>query len=123
MRVPSSVEKSIFRYDGPKPQSREAGVVMLADSVEASTRSLTDPAPSRIENSIRRIARKKLDDGQLDECGLTLLEVKTIEDSFVRVMSGIFHRRPRYPASVEGPDEKTAEKADGAPRTAGYYQS
>jgi len=122
------VEKSIFRYEGPKPQSREAGVVMLADSVEAATRSLTDPAPSRIETTIRRIARRKLDDGQLDECGLTLLEVKTIEDSFIRVLSGIFHRRPRYPASVKRPGERTREKAeekadDGAARTADYYTS
>jgi putative nucleotidyltransferase with HDIG domain len=94
------VEQSLFRYDGPKPQSREAGIVMLADSVEAATRSLSDPTPARIEGTIRGISRKKLDDGQLDECALTLREVRTIEDSFIRVLAGIFHRRPRYPAGV-----------------------
>jgi putative nucleotidyltransferase with HDIG domain len=97
------VEPSLFRYDGPKPQTREAGIVMLADSVEAATRSLSDPTSSRIENTIRGISRKKLDDGQLDECGLTLREVRTIEDSFIRVLAGIFHRRPRYPAGVRRP--------------------
>jgi membrane-associated HD superfamily phosphohydrolase len=70
---------------------------MLADSVEAATRSLSDPTPARVESTIRKISRKKLDDEQLDECGLTLKEVRTIEQSFIRVLAGIFHRRPRYP--------------------------
>lgn len=94
------VEESIFRYEGPKPQTKEAGVVMLADSVEAATRSLSDPTPARVESTIHRIAEKKLGDGQLDECGLTLAEVRIIEDSFARVLAGIFHRRPRYPDIV-----------------------
>jgi len=118
------VERSIFRYEGPKPQSREAGVVMLADSVEAATRSLTDPTPARVESAIRRISRRKLSDGQLDECGLTLLEVRTIEDSFIRVLAGIFHRRPRYPASLKRPGEAAGSPTeDGVPHTADYYQS
>jgi len=91
------VEESMFRYEGPKPQTKEAGIVMLADSVEAATRSLSDPTPSRVEGTIRKISRKKLDDEQLDECGLTLKEVRRIEESFIRVLSGIFHRRPKYP--------------------------
>jgi cyclic-di-AMP phosphodiesterase PgpH len=97
------VEESAFRYEGPKPQSREAGIVMLADSVEAATRSLSEPNPARIENTIRRISEKKLADGQLDECGLSLKEVRRIEDSFIRVLAGIFHKRPRYPEIVHSP--------------------
>ncbi|MEN8149392.1 MAG: HDIG domain-containing metalloprotein [Planctomycetota bacterium] len=95
------VEESVFRYDGRKPQTREAGVVMLADSVEAATRSLTNPTPASMESTIRGVSRGKLDDGQLDECGLTLLEVRTIDDSFIRVLAGLYHRRPRYPAGVK----------------------
>jgi putative nucleotidyltransferase with HDIG domain len=95
------VEQSVFRYEGPRPQTPEAGVVMLADSVEAATRSLSDPAPARVESTIRDISRRKLEDGQLDECGLTLKQVRAIEDSFIRVLAGIFHRRPRYPASLK----------------------
>ena len=91
------VEESIFRYEGPKPQTKEAGVVMLSDSVEAATRSLSDPTPARVEATIHKITQKKLSDRQLDECGLTLKEVRLIEESFVRVLAGIFHRRPRYP--------------------------
>jgi putative nucleotidyltransferase with HDIG domain len=110
------VEDSLFRYEGPKPRTKEAGIVMLADSVEAATRSLSDPTPARIDSTIRKISVKKLEDSQLDECGLTLSEVRRIEDSFIRVLAGIFHRRPRYPEIVgtrpgpEDPDE--AQRVD-----------
>ena len=91
------IDERDYRYPGPKPQTREAGIVMLADSVEAATRSLSDPTPARIESTIRSISTMKLSDGQLDECGLTLKEVRLVEDSFIRVLAGIFHRRPRDP--------------------------
>ena len=106
------VEESLFRYEGPKPRTKEAGIIMLADAVEAATRSLSDPTPSRVESTIKRISVKKLDDTQLDECGLTLSEVRRIEDSFVRVLAGIFHRRPRYPEIVGTRGQAAGEDRD-----------
>ena len=106
------VEESPFRYEGPNPQTREAGIVMIADSVEAATRSLSDPTPARVESTIRKIARAKLEDGQLDECGLTLAEVRRVEDAFIRVLAGIFHRRPRYPEIVRS---AAAQREDDSP--------
>ncbi len=88
---------------------------MLADSVEASTRSLSDPTPARIESTIRDISTRKLSDRQFDECGITLKEVRLIEDSFIRVLAGIFHRRPRYPDIVR-PRGRPAPAADGEAR-------
>lgn len=107
------VEESAFRYEGPKPRSREAGIVMLADSVEAATRSLSDPTSARIESTIRNISTRKLSDGQLDECGLSLRDVRQIEDSFIRVLAGIFHKRPRYPEIAKPPRDIPAPVTPG----------
>jgi hypothetical protein len=115
------IEESIFRYEGPRPQTKEAGVVMLADSTEAATRSLSDPTPARVESTIRRISQKKLDDGQLDECGLTLREVRLIEESFVRVLAGIFHRRPRYPEIVRGRQGRPRAGAENETERVDYF--
>ncbi len=86
-----------FRYDGPKPQSKEAAVVMLADSVEAAVRSMTDKTEAKIEAVIRKIIKDKLDDGQLDNCQLTLNDLDKIANSFMKVLSGYFHAREQYP--------------------------
>ena len=75
------VDETTFRYPGPKPQTKEAGVLMLADVVESASRALVDPTPARIESLVHDLAMKRLLDGQFDECGLTLSELHTIEDS------------------------------------------
>ena len=75
---------------------------MLADAVESASRSLIDPAPSRIESLVREIAERKLDDGQFDESGLTLPELRTIEDSMIKSLIANYHGRVKYP------DQKTA---------------
>lgn len=91
------VKQENFRYEGPRPQSKEAAVVMLADSVEAAVRSMTDKTEGKIEGLIRKIIKDKLDDGQLDMCELTLSDLDTIAKSFMRVLSGYFHAREQYP--------------------------
>ncbi|MGE5559457.1 MAG: HD family phosphohydrolase [Chloroflexota bacterium] len=94
------VEEADFRHEGPRPQSKEAAVVMLADAIEAAVRSLTDPTPQRIDGMIKKIIRDRLEDGQLDNCDLTLRDLDRIGQSFLTVLSGIFHPRIEYPESV-----------------------
>ncbi len=86
-----------FRYEGPKPQSKEAAIIMLADAIEAGVRSLSKPTSSRVEMMIKRMIKEKLDDGQLDQSDLTLKELDQIADAFVYIMSGIYHSRIEYP--------------------------
>lgn len=93
----SEVDESSYRYPGPKPQTKEAGVLMLADSVESASRTLVDPTPARIESLVREIAERKLDDGQFDESGLTLRELRTIENSMIKSLIANYHGRVKYP--------------------------
>jgi putative nucleotidyltransferase with HDIG domain len=92
-----AVKEEDYRYPGPKPQSREAAILMLADTVEASTRSLTDPTPARIRGVVQKVINNIFADGQLDECDLTLRDLHIIANSFVRILTGIFHHRIEYP--------------------------
>lgn len=91
------IDESNFRYPGPKPQTKEAGVLMLADSVESASRALVDPAPARIESLVHDLAMKKLLDGQFEECGLTLKELHQIETSLVKSLTAVYHGRVKYP--------------------------
>ena len=91
------VDESNFRYPGPKPQTKETAVLMLADAVESACRSLVDPAPARIESLVREVAERRLDDGQFDESNLTLRELRTIEDSMVKSLIANYHGRVKYP--------------------------
>jgi cyclic-di-AMP phosphodiesterase PgpH len=92
-----SVRQDSFRYEGPRPSSKEAAVVMLADSVEAAVRSMIDKTEGKIEGLVRKIIKDKLDDGQLDLCSLTLRDLDNIAKAFMRVLSGYFHEREEYP--------------------------
>ncbi len=93
----SEVDESTFRYPGPKPQTKEAGVLMLADAVESATRALKEPTPSRIENIVEELSLKRLLDGQFDECGLTLEELHKIGESLVKSLTAVYHGRVKYP--------------------------
>lgn len=86
-----------FRYGGPKPQTKEAAIVMLADSTEAAVRSIKEPNRENIETMIKNIIKGKLNDNQLDECDLTLKNLNEISNAFLSVMMGIFHERIEYP--------------------------
>jgi cyclic-di-AMP phosphodiesterase PgpH len=98
----SDVDESSFRYPGPKPQTKEAGILMMADAVESASRVLVEPTPARIESLVEDISRKRLLDGQFDECGLTLEEVRKIGDSLVKSLTAVYHGRVKYP------DQETA---------------
>lgn len=95
------VKQENYRYEGPKPQTREAAVVMLADSVEAAVRSMTDKTEAKMETLIKKIIKDKLDDGQLDNCQLTLNDLDKVANSFMKVLSGYFHAREQYPEIKE----------------------
>jgi len=86
-----------FRYEGPKPQTKEAAIIMLADAVEAGVRSISKPTGNRVETIVRRTTKEKLDDGQLDQSDLTLKELDLIVEAFIYIMSGIYHQRIEYP--------------------------
>jgi putative nucleotidyltransferase with HDIG domain len=86
-----------FRYKGPRPQSPEIAIVMLADTVEAAVRALPDPTQGKIEGLIRKLIKDKLEDGQLDECHLTLKDLGSIATAFTSVICGVFHERVEYP--------------------------
>ncbi|KUO78300.1 MAG: hypothetical protein APF81_24475 [Desulfosporosinus sp. BRH_c37] len=91
------VPEEAFHYEGPKPQTKEAALVALADNVEAAVRSMKQPTPGRVEGLIRKIIKDKLNDGQLNQCDLTFQDLDRIAMAFVRVLSGIFHSRVEYP--------------------------
>ena len=85
-----------FRYPGPKPNTKETAIVLLADSVEAATRTLKDPTPAKIEEVVHKIINNKFIDGQLDECDLTLKDIEKISGVFTKILSGIYHSRVNY---------------------------
>jgi hypothetical protein len=86
-----------FRYAGPKPQSRETAILMLADGVEAASRTLERPTLGRIEDLVDKIINAQLQDGQLDECDLTLRDLRGIRNAFVHLLGGMLHNRIEYP--------------------------
>lgn len=108
-----SVEESDFRYDGPKPQTREAAIIMLADIVEAAVRSkqFNKNNHNRIEGLVRELIRDKLTEGQLDESDLTLRDLDTIANSFVKILTGIYHHRIEYPENLLK-EMKRADRSD-----------
>ena len=91
------VTEEKFRYPGPKPQNKVMGVLMLADAIEAASRTLVEPTPAKIRGLIRTIVDDCLQDGQLDHTDLTLSDLRTVSESFLRVLSNIFHQRIDYP--------------------------
>jgi hypothetical protein len=108
-----AVKEEDYRYPGPKPQTREAAILMLADAVEAATRTLTDPTPARIRGAVQKIINAIFVDGQLDECDLTLRDLHIIANNFVRILTGIFHHRIEYPGTdLEQGVKKRSENGD-----------
>lgn len=122
------ISEKEFRYPGPKPQTKEAALVMLADAVEASSKTLTEPTPARIQGMVQKIINGIFTDGQLDECELTLKNLHSIANSFNRILTGgVFHQRIQYPSPelegnggkkrFNGKDKKPAEEDKGKPKT------
>ncbi|MGQ9483942.1 MAG: HD family phosphohydrolase [Desulfosoma sp.] len=96
-----------YRYPGPKPQTKEAGLVMLADMVEAACRSLTEPTPARIQGMVSRLINSAFTDGQLDECELTLKDLHQIAKHFHQILATVHHKRIEYPAQAGPPKGKS----------------
>ncbi len=110
---PDGVADSEYRYPGRKPQTREAALVMIGDSIEAASRSLGDPTPARLQGLVHRIINLKFTDGQLEECDLTLRDLHIIAKAFMRVLTSIYHQRPEYPGlltDLAGRREPDGEK-------------
>ena len=107
------VDQSDYRYPGPKPQTRETAITLLADSVEGATRSLDEPTPQNIEETVKKVINNKFIDGQLDECPLTLKEIDKITATFIRILSAMYHSRVKYPEKKNGSSvgRKSAKEA------------
>jgi membrane-associated HD superfamily phosphohydrolase len=110
------IREEDFRYPGPRPRTREAAIVMMADSVEASTRTLKDRSREGIRDHVHRIVQGFLRDGQLDECDLTFRDLGKVEEAFANMAVSIYHARIEYPAA---PGEEVPAATAGAVDTTG----
>ncbi|MCH7727540.1 MAG: HDIG domain-containing protein, partial [Planctomycetes bacterium] len=90
------VDEATFRYPGPKPQTKEAAVMMLADACESTSRTLEEPSPARLESLVAELSLKRLMDGQFDDCGITLKELHTVQESLVKTLTAVYHSRVKY---------------------------
>ncbi|MBU1488070.1 HD domain-containing protein, partial [bacterium] len=104
-----------FKYPGPRPQTKEAAIIMLADSVEAACRALIKPTPRRIEETVKKVINNKFIESELAECNLTLSDLTLIADTFSRILTGAYHFRVEYPekGKVNGnSDSQSAKKKE-----------
>ena len=119
----SPVDIREFRYEGPRPDTREAAIVMLADTIEAAVRSMPDPTPKAINQFIERLVRGKLEDGQLSNSPLTLRDIDEVCTAFSNVLRGVFHERIEYPevkhrVPVQAPAAEPQPRPESAPAPA-----
>ncbi|MBI1885466.1 MAG: HDIG domain-containing protein [Chloroflexi bacterium] len=103
-----NVDPDVFRYPGPRPQSKETAIVMLADSVEAVVRSSRDRSPDKIDALVDGVINERVTEGQLDDCDLTLRDLKVIAESFKGTLRGVYHPRIEYPAPTRAEARATA---------------
>jgi hypothetical protein len=116
--VPAALEYQ-FRYDGPRPRTKESGIIMIADAAEAASRTLEKPTPGRIRDLVEKIVRDRLADGQLDNCELTFKDLERIIAAFTRALAGTLHARIDYPDVLTGPVLRAGVASPGmAPREA-----
>lgn len=109
------VDEMEFRYPGPRPQTNEQGIVMLADSVEAASRSLDKPTPRRLEGLVDSIFRARIEEGQLDGCALTFSDLNHIKETFLAILGGIYHFRVKYPDQDKATGEEPPERPESPP--------
>jgi len=95
------IKEQDYRYPGPKPQTKETGILMLADTIEATVRAMDDHSPQKIEAAIDDMIKKRFAEGELDECPLTLKDLTKIKEAFLRVLLGVYHARVKYPKEQE----------------------
>jgi putative nucleotidyltransferase with HDIG domain len=106
------VDEALFKYDGPLPFSRETGIVMLADTVEAASRAMKQPTYSKLENLINKLVDAKVDEGQLANTPLTFKDLRKIKEVFLTILSGIYHSRVEYPEEKSKTVEKKTEEKE-----------
>ncbi len=113
--APEEVVKTDFRYPGPKPHSKETAIVMLADSVEAASRSLQDPTYVKLESLVKKIIYNKLNDDELEFSNLTMFDLTRIQKAFMRILNGMFHTRIEYPEKedIEKLEQKAVQRENG----------
>lgn len=107
------IDEAEFRYPGPRPNSREHGIIMLADKVEAACRTIKDPTPEKLREMIQKLVNSTIEDGQFEDCPLTLKELYTIIDTFTHTLVGIYHQRIEYPG-VKRPPLSVPQSQRGA---------
>ena len=108
------INEQDYRYPGPKPQTKETGIMMLADAIEATVRTVEDPIPQRLEGIINDIVRRRFEEGELDECPLTVKDLTKIKVAFLNILVGVYHTRVKYP----DPPRKRARKSEFAEKAA-----
>ena len=113
-----NVDINDFRYDGPKPQTAEAAILMLSDTVEAAVRSIPEPTQEKISAMIKKLVRGKMEDGQLDECTLTFRDIGKICAAYETVLKGVFHERIEYPSVDLNRSRARQQKRGGKVKTA-----
>jgi cyclic-di-AMP phosphodiesterase PgpH len=117
------VNEADFRYPGPKPQTKEAAIMMMSDSVEAASRTLSNPPPAQVQGMINRVVDAIVSDNQFDECDITLRDIRLVKESFFKILTGIYHRRIDYPGydfkNVDSePERASVESASSRPAKA-----
>jgi len=112
---PEQVDRSLYQYPGPKPQTREAGLLMLADGIEAAARTLSEPSQDRIQGLVQKMLNKVFASGELNECDLTLRDLHEIARCFTRVLTGIYHQRIAYAEPAEKIDRSDADLGPDEP--------
>jgi putative nucleotidyltransferase with HDIG domain len=114
---PEAISEELFRYPGPRPRSREAAILMLADGVEAVSRANRPGSVEEIEELVDDLISRRMADGQLDESDLTLRDVQKVKETFVRILQGIYHPRIRYPEETQGGKEEVEDRAKRSDRS------
>ena len=107
---PDDIKEEDFRYQGPNPESKEAAIIMLSDAVEAAVRSIQNPTKGKIEEMVNNLIKSRLNDGQLNNCDLTLKDLEKIRKAFMKVLSGIYHERIEYPLEKWQKDKESENK-------------
>jgi len=111
------IKEEGFRYPGPKPDTKETAIVLLADSVEAATRALKEPTPAKIEELVHKVINNKFIDGQLDECDLTLKDLERISAVFIRILGGTCHSRVVYPEAKKSENNHKRSPKEDSPKS------
>ncbi|MDZ7690126.1 MAG: HDIG domain-containing protein [Balneolaceae bacterium] len=109
------IQEKDFRYDGPLPRTKETGILLLADGVEAASRAMKDPSYQKLENLINKMVDDRVNEGQLSKCPLTFQDLRTIKETFLNILMGIYHSRVEYPEDKKEQDKEQVEKAAKEP--------